>query len=69
VQAQAIGMPLKVIQPNEAGIAELYPTRFTLIRPDQHVAWRGNAWPHAANGLIDQVSGRANPMVPAGAAR
>jgi 2-polyprenyl-6-methoxyphenol hydroxylase-like FAD-dependent oxidoreductase len=68
-QAKASGMPLKVIQPNEPGIAELYPTRFTLIRPDQHVAWRGNAWPHASNGLIEQVSGRANSMVPTGVAR
>ena len=69
LQAQSIGMPLKVIQPNEAGIAEHYPMRFTLIRPDQHVAWRGNAWPHAANGLIEQVSGRANSMLPGKAAR
>lgn len=69
VQAQAIGMPLTVIQPNEAGVAAHYPTRFTLIRPDQHVAWRGNAWPHAANGLIEQVSGRANAKVPAGTVR
>ncbi|WP_372656503.1 FAD-dependent monooxygenase [Hydrogenophaga sp.] len=68
-QAKATGMPLKVIQPNEAGIAELYPTRFTLIRPDQHVAWRANAWPHATHGLIEQVSGRANALVPAGVAR
>ena len=69
MQAKAAGMPLKVIQPNEAGVATHYPTRFTLIRPDQHVAWRGNAWPHASNGLIEQVSGRANSMVPAVPAR
>ena len=67
VQARNAGVPLKLIQPHEAGIAELYPTRFTLIRPDQHVAWRGNAWPHAAAGLFEQVSGRANSFVPTGA--
>lgn len=62
IQAQSIGMPLKVIQPNEAGVAAQYPTRFTVIRPDQHVAWRGNAWPHADDGLLEQLSGRAHSM-------
>jgi hypothetical protein len=42
----------------------LYPTRFTLIRPDQHVAWRGDAWPHASAGVLEQVTGRANSLTP-----
>lgn len=57
-QAKASGIPFKMIQPQEAGIAALYPTFFTLIRPDQHVAWRGNVWPHESQGLFQQVSGR-----------
>jgi hypothetical protein len=69
LQARHAGVPLKVLQPHEAGIAELYPTRFTLIRPDQHVAWRGNAWPSPAVGLLEQVSGRANSFVFPGAPR
>jgi len=60
LQAKAAGVPLKFIQPNEGAIGELYPTRFTLIRPDQHVAWRSDAWPTAANGLFEQVTGRAS---------
>ncbi|MFM9972444.1 MAG: FAD-dependent monooxygenase [Burkholderiales bacterium] len=67
VQARAAGVPLKVLQPHEAAIAELYPTRFTLIRPDQHVAWRGNAWPGAGTGMLQQVIGRANSFIPVGA--
>jgi hypothetical protein len=63
VQAQTTGVPLKVIQPNELAVPVLYPTRFTLIRPDQHVAWRGDAWPHASVGLFEKVTGRANAMV------
>lgn len=63
VQARKANIPLKVLQPHEAGIAELYPTRFTLIRPDQHVAWRGNAWPSSAAGILEQVTGRANSFV------
>ncbi|KDR27154.1 FAD-monooxygenase [Caballeronia zhejiangensis] len=53
--AAACGMPLKVIQPGEGGVANLYPARFTLIRPDQHVAWRGDGWPGAA--VIRTVTG------------
>ncbi len=67
VQARAAGVPLKVLQPHESAVAELYPTRFTLIRPDQHVAWRGNAWPSASTGMLQQVVGRANSFVPVGA--
>jgi 2-polyprenyl-6-methoxyphenol hydroxylase-like FAD-dependent oxidoreductase len=66
LQAHKANIPLKVLQPHEAGIAELYPTRFTLIRPDQHVAWRGNAWPSSAVGILEQVTGRANAFVPTG---
>ncbi len=66
LQAKNAGVPLKVIQPSEAGVAELYPTRFTLIRPDQHVAWRGDAWPQITSGLFEQVTGRAKSLVTAG---
>ncbi len=65
VQAQNAGVPLKVLQAHEAGIAELYPTRFTLIRPDQHIAWRGNAWPAASVGILGTVTGNANSFISA----
>ena len=44
------GIPLKILRPSESGIGNLYPHRFTIIRPDQHVAWRGDDLPknHAA---------------------
>ena len=64
LQARMARVPLKVIQPSEAGIAELYPSRFTLIRPDQHVAWRGNAWPSTAVEILEKVAGRANSLAP-----
>lgn len=66
VQARKASVPLTVLQPHEAGIAELYPSRFTLVRPDQHVAWRGNAWPNTAFGILEKVTGRANSLVPIG---
>ena len=57
-QARAAGVPLKVVQPREAGLQSLYPTRLTLIRPDQHVAWRGNVLPGQSMGLFERVTGR-----------
>lgn len=57
-QASARRVPLTVLQPGEAGVQSLYPTRLTLIRPDQHIAWRGNAWP----AMTVDVFGRACGM-------
>jgi len=54
--ARAAGVPLTLIQPAEGGVANLYPAPLTLIRPDQHVAWRGDAWP--GDGLYARVTGR-----------
>ncbi|MEO7243238.1 MAG: FAD-dependent monooxygenase [Variovorax sp.] len=59
VQASASGVPLKVVQPSEGGVASLYPTRLTLIRPDQHVAWRGDAWPSTGAALLARVAGHS----------
>jgi len=39
------GIPLKILKPLEPGIGNLYPLRYTIIRPDQHVAWRGDELP------------------------
>ena len=47
----------KVIQPKEAAIASLYPAKFTLIRPDQHVAWRGDEWAAVGEKVFDQALG------------
>ncbi|MEP6702148.1 MAG: FAD-dependent monooxygenase [Betaproteobacteria bacterium] len=57
--ARASDVPLHIFRPREASIAGLYQSRFALIRPDQHVAWRGNAWPDDANALLRHVTGRA----------
>ena len=34
--------PLEIATPEDARLHDLYGARFALIRPDQHVAWRGN---------------------------
>ena len=57
--AREANVPLRVIQPREPALPSLYPTRFTLIRPDQHVAWRGNVWPQEGLALLRYVTGQA----------
>ena len=57
--ARAADVPLQVIRPQEKGLTDLYAARYTLIRPDQHVAWRGDKVPDDAENLLLQVTGRA----------
>ncbi|HEX9836393.1 MAG TPA: 2-polyprenyl-6-methoxyphenol hydroxylase, partial [Alphaproteobacteria bacterium] len=54
--AQARGVPLAIAEgPPEA--AELYGNRLVLVRPDGHVAWRGDKAPADPLALIDTVRG------------
>jgi 2-polyprenyl-6-methoxyphenol hydroxylase-like FAD-dependent oxidoreductase len=45
--ARELEIPLKVLRPTGVPMAELYQADLALIRPDQHVAWRGTAWTKA----------------------
>ena len=47
-----------MLRPAWGAFAELYPTRLTLVRPDQHVAWRGDALPDDPVALLRHVTGR-----------
>jgi hypothetical protein len=44
-QAEHLGVPFNIFAPSNRAVAELYGTPLALIRPDQHVAWRGNTVP------------------------
>lgn len=55
--AKDASVPLTVTAPAHEGLRELYEARFALIRPDQHVAWRGDAIGAEAASIIDTVSG------------
>lgn len=50
-------VPLKVLVPANARLRERYEARFALIRPDQHVAWRGDDIPLDCDALIAHVTG------------
>jgi hypothetical protein len=44
-------------------VAALYECRFVLVRPDGHVAWRGDAMPEDPLAVIDRVRGADPPRV------
>lgn len=58
--AQAVAMPLDVVDVRDRSIAELYEQPLVLVRPDGMVAWRGNAIPRSARDLLDTVRGAGN---------
>lgn len=58
------GVPLTVVDVKAPEAVELYRRKLVLVRPDQHVAWRGDEGPAAPLDLIDLVRGAC--MVPAG---
>ncbi|MFA5702852.1 MAG: FAD-dependent monooxygenase [Advenella sp.] len=56
--ASECGLPVELIQCNEKDVARIYKRKLVLIRPDGHVAWRGNQWPSkGVKALIDRVRG------------
>ena len=70
-EANLTGVPLSIIDipPGVARkVRDLYGEALVLVRPDRHVAWRGDALPLDAKGLIDVVRG-ASSAVPDGAGR
>jgi 2-polyprenyl-6-methoxyphenol hydroxylase-like FAD-dependent oxidoreductase len=55
--ADQIGLPLSIVDLAEPEIAQLYERRLVLVRPDGHVAWRGDQLPADVHALLDTVRG------------
>ncbi len=55
--AAARGVPLELLDIDEAPVRERYGQALTLIFPDGHVAWRGDAAPDDAGAVIDRARG------------
>ncbi len=55
--AQQCGLPLTRLTVSEPGVRELYERDLVLLRPDHHVAWRGNTAPGNVPSLINLVRG------------
>ena len=52
------GIPLTVTDAASDGLARAYDAELALIRPDQHVAWRGQRLPDDPAAVADAVRGR-----------
>jgi hypothetical protein len=55
--AAARGVPMTVLDVESEEAAALYPQKLVLSRPDQHVAWRGDAVPYDTAMLVDRIRG------------
>ncbi|WP_084688264.1 FAD-dependent oxidoreductase [Paraburkholderia oxyphila] len=55
--ARERGVPLTVVEIRDEHARAIYERDFVLVRPDQHVAWRGDAMPSDAYAVIDRVRG------------
>src|SRR5271157_4464003 len=51
------GLPLAVLDMRSPEASLLYRHKLVLVRPDQHVAWRGDAEPANPLDLVDLVRG------------
>jgi hypothetical protein len=59
VAAAAERVPLTLLDVASPEAPALYREKLVLARPDQHVAWRGDALPRDPAALIARISGRA----------
>lgn len=58
--ASALGIPLAVLRLDDAAAREVYEQDLVLVRPDGHVAWRGEETPADAEALLRRVSGQSH---------
>jgi hypothetical protein len=57
--ARARRVPLREIAIADPAIAALYERQLVLVRPDGHVAWRGDALPADPAGIVERMRGAA----------
>lgn len=53
------GVPLTIVDVPQSVAGDLYPHKLALVRPDQHIAWRGDTLPLDPFALIDLLRGAA----------
>ena len=55
--AAASGAPITVLEISDQAVRDLYGRDLVLVRPDQHIAWRGNRVPANTGGLWRRLTG------------
>lgn len=56
-EAEASGIPLRILKLDNPAALARYPAQLTLVRPDQYVAWRGGRW---TAGMLAKAAGHAD---------
>jgi 2-polyprenyl-6-methoxyphenol hydroxylase-like FAD-dependent oxidoreductase len=57
--AKTSAVPLKILPLDDERARRLYAADYALIRPDHHVAWRGDTLPSDPRTLLDMLTGRS----------
>jgi 2-polyprenyl-6-methoxyphenol hydroxylase-like FAD-dependent oxidoreductase len=60
--ARARGVPLTVLDVESEEARDVYARDLVLVRPDHHVAWRGNSPPADAGALLMRVTGHDHSL-------
>jgi hypothetical protein len=55
--AANVGLPLHLVRLDKPQVREIYERPLVLVRPDGHVAWRGERTPANAAAIIDHIRG------------
>lgn len=58
--AKQLGIPLDIVELHRPDLLPIYERKFLLIRPDQHIAWRGDQLPSDAKALLEMATGQIN---------
>jgi 2-polyprenyl-6-methoxyphenol hydroxylase-like FAD-dependent oxidoreductase len=59
------GLPVRHVVLTDGRVRELWERDLVLVRPDQHVAWRGNRAPADPAAVVDRVRGATGRRTPA----
>ncbi len=62
--ASQAGVPVQVLSIADDTASRIYGSPLLLVRPDQHVAWRGNTLPADCAALLSRVAGQVVEKVP-----
>jgi len=57
----AFGVPFAVLRLDEPAVRFVAARNLVLLRPDLHVAWRGDSLPDSCEDVVATVTGRRGP--------
>jgi hypothetical protein len=61
--AEEIGVPLALVELSPGEANGTFAVKLVLVRPDQHIAWRGQVAPKNPVALIARITGTAGANV------